>query len=295
MTAERVTADQSASESASDLPGLQLARLPVRRFAGGAWTDWQDDLVAAEEPLELRVQLAGEGSEALSVTMRTPGHDLHLARGWLHAEGLGGAVRELWQTSDTPNVVWLRGDESVLLGARRSTVTSSACGICGSGSVERLMLRVQPPVWTADPLSPALISSLPERLLEAQPAFQATGGLHAAGLFDPGGTLLAAFEDVGRHNAVDKLVGACLGAVQIGAAQVGPAQVLPPNRVLVTSSRAGFEIVQKALLAGVAVVVTVGAPSTLAVDTAVSLGLTLVGFARAGRFNVYAGAERLAF
>ena len=118
---------------------------------------------------------------------------------------------------------------------------------------------------------------------EAQPAFHATGGLHAAGLFSPDGTLLAAFEDVGRHNAVDKLLGACLGT----------AEMLPVNRILVTSSRAGFEIVQKALLAGVAMVVTVGAPSTLAVDTAVSLGLTLVGFVRSGRFNVYAGAERL--
>ena len=277
-----MTADRIVTESASD-PPLQLTSLPVRRFVGGAWADWQDDLVAAEEPLELRVQLPGGNSEPISVTMRTPGHDLHLVRGWLHAEGLGGAVQELWQTPDAPNVVWLRGDELLLLGARRTGTTSSACGICGSGSVERLMLRADPPVWTAAPLSPALISSLPERLREAQPAFQATGGLHAAGLFDPGGTLMAAFEDVGRHNAVDKLVGACLG----------PAQVLPPNRVLVTSSRAGFEIVQKALLAGVAVVVTVGAPSTLAVDTAVSLGLTLVGFARAGRFNVYAGAERL--
>ena len=242
--------------------------------------------MAAEEPLELRVQLARGGSEPISVTMRTPGHDLHLVRGWLHAEGLGGAVRELWQTPDTPNVVWLRGDESLLLGARRTGTTSSACGICGSGSVERLMLRVQPPVWTAARLAPALISSLPERLRGAQPTFQATGGLHAAGLFGPDGRLITAFEDVGRHNAVDKLVGACLGA--------GGIEAMPlDNRVLVTSSRAGFEIVQKALLAGVAVVVTVGAPSTLAVDTAVSLGLTLVGFVRAGRFNVYAGAERL--
>ena len=148
------------------------------------------------------------------------------------------------------------------------------------------MLRVSPPVWTSARLAPALISSLPERLQEAQHAFRASGGLHAAGLFGPDGRLLAAFEDVGRHNAVDKLVGACLTP--------GGRQALPlGNRVLVTSSRAGFEIVQKALLAGVAVVVTVGAPSTLAVDTAASLGLTLVGFARSGRFNVYAGAERL--
>jgi len=262
--------------------GPLLARLPVRRSSSAGWHDL-DDLVAVEEPLELRVQLPNGGSEALSVTMRTPGHDLLLVRGWLHAEGLSFAVDVLWQQPDLPNVVWLRGDVQALLGARRAQATSSACGICGSGSVERLMLRVPEPVWTAPPLAPALISSLPGRLREAQPAFEASGGLHAAGLFTPAGTLLAAFEDVGRHNAVDKLVGA---AVEAGELPLG-------DRMLVTSSRAGFEIVQKALLAGVAVVVTVGAPSSLAVLTAASLGLTLVGFARQGRFNVYAGAERL--
>ena len=263
-----------------------LACLPIRRYSAGGWTELED-VVAVEEPLELRVQPGtGEGeSEALSVTMRTPGHDLHLVRGWLHAEGLTGAVSALWQDTEWPNVVWLRGNTDALLAVRRSNTTSSACGICGSGSVERLMLRAPEPVWTAPPLSPSLIASLPELLRQAQPAFQASGGLHAAGLFAPEGNLLAAFEDVGRHNAVDKLIGSVL--------EHGP-QALPlSDRILVTSSRAGFEIVQKALLAGVAVVVTVGAPSSLAVDTAVSLGVTLVGFVRQGRFNVYGGAHRL--
>lgn len=274
----------NSTDAVSDVAGdgPLLARLPVRRSSAAGWQDL-DDLIAVEEPLELRVQLPDGESEALSVTMRTPGHDLHLTRGWLHAEGLSGAVAGLWQQPDLPNVVWLRGDVQRLLSARRSQATSSACGICGSGSVERLMLRAPEPVWTAPPLAPDLISSLPDRLREVQPAFQASGGLHAAGLFDPAGTLLAAFEDVGRHNAVDKLVGAALEAGELPLS----------DRILVTSSRAGFEIVQKALLAGVAVVVTVGAPSSLAVLTAASLGLTLVGFVRQGRFNVYAGAERL--
>lgn len=268
------------------LPDPFLSHVAIRRYSSDGWNDL-GDVVAVEEPLELRVQLDGaEGeSEAMSVTMRTPGHDLHLVRGWLHAEGLSDAVSAVWQDADLPNVVWLRGDTEALLSARRTTATSSACGVCGSGSVERLMLRAPEPVWTAPPLSPALIASLPERLRQAQPAFQASGGLHAAGLFDPEGSLLAAFEDVGRHNAVDKLVGAVLAG--------GTCSLPLSNRILVTSSRAGFEIVQKALLAGVAVVVTVGAPSSLAIDTAVSLGVTLVGFVRQGRFNVYGGAQRL--
>ncbi len=278
-----MTTDSAPPDSQSG--GPLLTRLPVLRYFTGEWNTAEDESVATEEPLELRVRFADGGSEALSVTMRTPGHDLHLVRGWLHAEGLTGAVSELTQDPELPNVVWLRGDEGALLKARRGTTTSSACGVCGSGSVERLMLRALPPVWTAPPLSPELICALPESLRGAQPAFQASGGLHAAGLFTSGGTLLAAYEDVGRHNAVDKLVGACLAEGGVG---------LPlSDCVLVTSSRAGFEIVQKALLAGVAVVVTVGAPSSLAVETAVSLGLTLVGFARQGRFNVYSGAKRL--
>ena len=257
----------------------QLDLFAVRRYAGGDREDI-NDAVAVEEPLELRVGTAAENLP-LSVMMRTPGHDLELVRGWLHAEGLLDAVSTISPLPDAPNVLRLEGDTARLLAAQRGSVTSSACGVCGSGSVERLMLRVSAPVWTAAPLAPALIHGLPETLRAAQPAFQASGGLHAAGLCDAAGRLLHAFEDVGRHNAVDKVVGASLADLPLG------------NRVLVTSSRAGFEIVQKALLAGVAVVVTVGAPSSLAVHTATSLGLTLVGFVRGERFNVYAGAERI--
>ncbi|GGQ99086.1 formate dehydrogenase accessory sulfurtransferase FdhD [Deinococcus ruber] len=261
------------------MSGPQLDFFAVRRYTGEKWEDLSD-AVAVEEPLELRVGTAAE-SVPLSVMMRTPGHDLELVRGWLHAEGLLGAVSTISVLPGAPNVLLLEGDTATLLAAQRGSVTSSACGVCGSGSVERLMLRVAAPVWTAPPLSPAVIRKLPELLRTAQPAFQASGGLHAAGVFEASGRLLHAFEDVGRHNAVDKVVGAALTQLPLS------------NRVLVTSSRAGFEIVQKALLAGVAVVVTVGAPSSLAVETAISLGLTLVGFVRGERFNVYAGAERL--
>ena len=241
-----------------------------------------DDAVAVEEPLELRV-LDGDTDFPLSVTMRTPGHDERLVRGWLHAEGLLSAVASLHTDADTPNVIWLRGDAAALRSGVRSTVTSSACGVCGSGSVERLSLRVQSPGWSVPPLTPSLILSLPERLSASQPGFVATGGLHAAGLFTPGGELCCAFEDVGRHNAVDKVVG--------WAAEQGGLPLT--DRILVTSSRAGFEIVQKAALSGVAVVVTVGAASSLAVDTAAALGLTLIGFVRNSRFNVYTGPERI--
>jgi FdhD protein len=241
--------------------------------------------VAVEEPLDIRVW-DGEESVTLSVTMRTPGHDRELVLGWLHAEGLleNGDFPTLVQDPETPNVVTLHtAGPRRLLASARLNVTTSACGVCGSGSVERLAVRVSEPLWTAPLPSPALLAGLPERLRSAQPAFDATGGLHAAGLFTPGGELLAVFEDVGRHNAVDKLVGWALER-----------KLLPlTDRILVTSSRAGFEIVQKAALAGLAVVVTVGAPSSLAVETAVALNLTLVGFARESRFNVYAGEGRL--
>ncbi|AWN24503.1 formate dehydrogenase accessory sulfurtransferase FdhD [Deinococcus irradiatisoli] len=241
------------------------------------------DVLAVEEPLELRVLEEG-GDFALAVTMRTPGQDESLTRGWLHAEGLLPFVDSLHGDPDQPNVLWLRGDAAALRHRARAGVTSSACGVCGSGSVERLSLRVLPPRWTAPPLPPEQIVALPQRLRDVQPGFAATGGLHAAGLFTAEGGLLCAFEDVGRHNAVDKVVG--------WAAERG--QLPLSDRLLVTSSRAGFEIVQKAALAGAAVVITVGAASSLAVDTAAALNLTLVGFVRGERFNVYAGPERIA-
>ena len=248
----------------------------------GGWSEAPDE-VGVEEPLELRVQTS-DGPVSLNVTMRTPGHDRELALGWLHAEGLlrPGERPHLSPDPGNPNLLTLHTpDPERLLAGRREGFISSACGVCGSGSIERLFLRAPPPLWTAAPLSPTTLLALPDRLMEAQSGFRASGGLHGAGLFSPGGELLAAYEDVGRHNAVDKLVGAALGTLPL------------TDRMLVTSSRAGFEIVQKAALAGIGVVVTVGAPSSLAVETAAGLGLTLVGFVRGERFNVYAGAERI--
>jgi FdhD protein len=250
------------------LPGA-VTGVQVLTCQGGHLTE-RADLVAVEEPLDLRVQDGG-ASFTLSVMMRTPGHDRELVTGWLHAEGLLDAVRAFGPLPDAPNVVQLTGDTERLRAGARAGVTSAACGVCGSGSVERLSVRAIPPRWTAPPLPAGLIRDLPRRLRAAQPGFAASGGLHAAGLFTPAGDLLAAFEDVGRHNA------ALRGLLPL------------ENCVLVTSSRAGFEIVQKAALAGIPVVLTVGAPSSLAVETAAALGLTLIGFVRGERFNVYAG------
>ncbi|WP_420597005.1 formate dehydrogenase accessory sulfurtransferase FdhD [Deinococcus sp.] len=258
------------------------AAYPVQAYRDEAAVQ-QNDLLAVEEPLELRFA-DGDESHTLSVMLRTPGHDTELVTGWLSAERLSDAVERLEGSPDTPNVVTLHGDAQRLRGAARAGLTSAACGVCGAGSIERLSVQAEAAIWTAGALSPALILALPERLSAAQPGFSATGGLHAAGVFTPRGELRCAFEDVGRHNAVDKVVGwaALRGGLPLS------------NSILVTSSRAGFEIVQKAALAGIPIVVTVGAASSLAADTAGALGLTLVGFVRSGRFNVYAGAERVA-
>lgn len=276
-------ATETVPGAPGQVAGQQTVQLPVLRYRDGHVQAADDDL-AAEEPLELR--LSGRwGEELLTLTMRTPGHDRLWALGWLHAEGLlDGELPQLSPDPEVPNVLRLHTEQPErYLGAVRRTLTTSACGVCGSGSVERLAVRAAAPVWSGPPLAPSLITALPERLRAAQPAFAATGGLHAAGLFDPQGQLLAAYEDVGRHNATDKLVG---WAVTRGALPLS-------DRVVVTTSRAGFEIAQKALLAGAPVLVTVGAPSSLAVDTAAALGLTLVGFVRGERFNVYCGAERV--
>ncbi|PNY82652.1 formate dehydrogenase accessory sulfurtransferase FdhD [Deinococcus koreensis] len=260
----------------------QTISLPVTRFQAGQRGE-QDDTVAVEEPLELRLHTP-ETSLPLAVLMRTPGHDRELLLGWLVSEGLLPHGYDLAPDGENANVWHLHTPEYERLaqGARLG-VSSSACGVCGSGSIERLAVRAQAPVWTGNPLRASFLASLPDVLRSAQPGFDASGGLHAAGLCSPDGTLLCAFEDVGRHNAVDKVVGWALtqGQLHLG------------RHILVVSSRAGFEIAQKAVTAGVAVVVTVGAATSLAVDTAATFGLTLCGFAREGRLTVYSGAERV--
>ncbi|WP_226991483.1 formate dehydrogenase accessory sulfurtransferase FdhD [Deinococcus gobiensis] len=257
--------------------------MPALRLVGGR-PEAREDLLAVEEPLELRLH-GPDSPLVLAVLMRTPGHDRELLTGWLVSEGLLPAERTLDPDPENPNVWHLHTPEHarLALGARLG-VSSSACGVCGSGSVERLAVRAEAPRWTGGLLDPAMVAALPERLRAAQPGFAATGGLHAAGLFTPQGKLLAAFEDVGRHNATDKAVG---WATLRGDLPLS-------GQVLAVSSRAGFEIVQKAVTAGAAVVVAVGAASSLAADTAATFGVTLCAFTREGRFTVYAAPGRLA-
>lgn len=249
------------------------------------------DELAVEEPLELRLVQGGE-ERPLGVTLRTPGADRELALGLLYAEGAIGSADEVlglsvWREGEAsnPNILraTLRSGFAALDTLARRTFTSSACGVCGAGSIERLALWAAPPVWSGPPLSPALVSCLPGELRARQPLFAATGGMHAAGLFTAGGECLAVREDVGRHNAVDKVIGWALREGRLPLS----------DHILAVSSRAGFEVVQKAVLAGVPVVCAVSAPTSLAVEVADSFGVTLIGFAREERFNVYSGRERL--
>jgi len=240
------------------------------------------DLVAVEEPLEIRV-----AGEPLAVTMRTPGHDEELALGFLVGEGLlaHDAVASAGLSDDlAANVVAV----DVPGGLRRSPgtrrfYTTSSCGVCGKGALEEVAVWAPPLASDADPRVPrALLAGLPDRL--RQPGFAATGGLHATGLFTPDGELVCAREDVGRHNAMDKVVG---WAFSRGALPLA-------DRLLCVSGRLSFELVQKAAVAGCPVLVGVGAPTSLAVSLARDRGLTLCGFARCGRVNVYAGEPRVA-
>ncbi|WP_309573109.1 formate dehydrogenase accessory sulfurtransferase FdhD [Deinococcus sp.] len=237
--------------------------------------------MAVEEPLELRLHTP-ERDLPLGVLMRTPGHDRDLLLGWLVSEGLVPRQYELDADPENANVWHLHTPEHERLAAgARLAVSSSACGVCGSGSVEALAVRAAPPLWTAGMLDASFLAGLPERLRAAQPGFALTGGLHGAALFTAGGALLGVREDVGRHNAVDKVVGWAAPSLPL------------TDHVLVVSSRAGFEIVQKAVTAGIAVVVAVGAATSLAVDTAATFGVTLCGFTRDGRTTVYANADRV--
>jgi FdhD protein len=248
------------------------------------------DLVAVEEPLEIRLghgPAADRSRAVVSVTMRTPGHDAELAVGFLHTEGvLVSADDYLAAEQPSPNVIRvdLRPGVSVDLGRlERHVYTTSSCGVCGKTSLDAVEVRCDP-LPAGGPVVPAgAIHALPRRLREAQPAFDRTGGLHAAALFDSTGGLLVAREDVGRHNAVDKVIGRefLRGALPLH------------GHILFVSGRAGFELVQKAAVAGVPVFAAVGAPTSLAVELARRVGMTLVGFVRDGRFNVYAGAERI--
>jgi FdhD protein len=267
-------------------------RRRVLRIREGA-SSHRPDTLAAEEPMEIRVN-----GRPLSVTMRTPGDDFDLAVGFLVGEGVLHSAEQVagirycaGATSDggnSYNVVDVRlatGVPPPDVSLERNFYTTSACGLCGKASLDAVRTTA---AWSVaeDPLrlTLALLSALPERLRAAQRVFDSTGGLHAAGLFDADGGLLCVREDVGRHNAVDKVVGHALRS-----------GLLPlRGSVLMVSGRASFELVQKAVMAGIPALAAVSAPSSLAVDLAAEEGLTLVGFLRGSSMNVYSGAERVA-
>lgn len=252
----------------------------------------KEDYLAAEEPLEIRI-----GDDPLSVTMRTPGHDLELAAGFLFTEGLVQrraqilALEALEPDADAPaenrgNVVLAKlAPESTpdFEKMRRHFFAASSCGICGKASIDSVRARTLNPPNPDFRFDPEVLVRLPDALRASQAVFGRTGGLHAAGLFNAAGELLALREDIGRHNAVDKVIGWALLEERVPLSET----------ILMVSGRGGFEIVQKAIVAGLPVVASVSAPSSLAVQLARALGQTLIGFLRGRRFVVYAGEQRV--
>ena len=260
----------------------------VVRYRGGE-RHRAADLVAAEEPLEIRLSTAS-GDRTVALTMRTPGHDAELAVGFLYAErvisGRGDLVRFAAGSDDDENRVLVElalGLDPDLAPLERHFFTSSACGVCGKAALDGLLEVGYRPLPRGFTVERTVLSALPERLRGAQGVFDATGGLHAAALFDAEGELMAVREDVGRHNALDKLVGWALLAGRLPFS----------DGVVMVSGRSSYEIVQKCLAAGAPVVCSVSAPSSLAVEVAETFRVTLVGFLRGERFNVYAAAERI--
>jgi len=259
--------------------------VPVRRFHGStspASARGDQDLLAVEEPLQIRV-----GRRNLAITMRTPGHDAELAAGFLYSEGLVRQASDIAYIKcerNTALVTPADGADIEVAGSERNFYMTSSCGVCGKASVEALEhagAGVLP--RNTVKVDEALIRSLPARLRESQAVFDRTGGLHASGLFSSRGNLILLREDVGRHNAVDKLIGRALldGRLPLH------------DYVLMVSGRTSFELVQKAVMAGIPIMAAVGAPSSLAVKTALRFGMTLIGFLRDDRFNVYSAPERI--
>jgi len=278
--------------------GMSVKEVQIQRFLGDT-SQLTGDILAIEEPLEIRIAFGKGGQreeKALSITMRTPGSDEDLALGFLFTEGIinrrsdilsvkypAAALRE----SSRENVILLELHPDLAFQPDRLSrhfYTSSSCGVCGKTSIELVQQTVcYFPKQGLPRVSQEVLTRLPGILVEAQPIFSQTGGIHAAGLFSPRGELILSREDVGRHNALDKLIGAALRKELVPLSE----------HILLVSGRASFELVQKSLMAGIPFLAAVGAPSSLAVELAEDYGMTLVGFLRANGFNLYGGGERL--
>lgn len=271
--------------------GRVTARRPVRRITADGETSRPDSL-AVEEPMEIRV-----GGRPLAVTMRTPGNDIDLAHGFLLTEGVIGSrqdisvarycdgVDELGRnTYNVLDVTLAAGVAPPAASVERNFYTTSSCGVCGKASLDSVKLSSRySPATDTSAVTTAVLANLPDKLREAQKVFDSTGGLHAAGLFTAAGELLVAREDVGRHNAVDKAIGWAVQASRVPLT----------GCVLMVSGRASFELVQKAVMAGIPVLAAVSAPSSLAVELAAEAGVTVVGFLRGATMNVYSAGERV--
>ena len=269
-------------------------KVRVRVVEDGS-TRVRPDTLATEEPMEVRL-ISGSVRQTIAVTMRTPGADFELAAGFLYGENIVSSPDDIGKISycvdadvdaeqhyNIVNVELRGGREYDLRPLERHFYTTSACGVCGKASLEQLELRSCPVIPPGPEIAAETIYSLPNKLREAQGLFEATGGLHAAALFDAEGNLVALKEDVGRHNATDKLVGWALLEGQLPLS----------DQIVMVSGRSSFEIMQKCLVAGVPIVCAISAPSSLAVDVARGFGMTLVGFLRGNKFNVYAGSQRI--
>ena len=277
----------------TDQPSLerQASRVRVTAWRSGAAQE-RDDRLAGEEPMAIRAAGPGQDAIDVAVTMRTPGHEAELAAGFLLTEGLiaGRADIAGFEVAD-PTTHAHPDDEVVVRLARpldpasissRNFIATASCGICGKASLDQLGVRCAP-IPDGPIVTPETLLALPDRLREGQAVFGFTGGLHASGLFTPGGALVALREDVGRHNALDKLIGSRLLADELPL----------HDRILLVSGRVSFELVQKAAVAGIPILAAVSAPSDLAVEAAARLGVTLVGFLRGDGFNVYTRPDRV--
>jgi len=277
-----------------------MRRLDVRRFRGGELrVDDDPDLVATEEPFEIRLGYSrsngSRAEEPVSVTMRTPGHDEDLAVGFLYTEGIIRARSDVQEVvtrgqraaDGLINVVRVELAPGVPVNFKRlerNFYMTSSCGVCGKASIEAVAVQGQHDIGAMDfKMSGAALGRLPAALKTQQAVFEQTGGLHASGLFDATGTIMGLREDVGRHNALDKLIGHALMHGEVPLKQHG----------IIVSGRASFELLQKAKMAGCPLVAAVGAPSSLAVELARQVGITLVGFLKADRFNVYSRPDRI--